>query len=230
MLKLCLLLIAAPSLGLAASSSHLRKALFQNYDKLTRPDHQVELEYGLSVTRLDLCHHKDILTVDAWMKNRWTDERLKWVEGEWSNVSKIHVPWTELWVPDIAFYNSVGESEYVLHENMNRAIVYSSGSILWAPQIHFQTSCSAKEKDQVQSCDIKAGPWTEEKSLLLMKPWPLKAKTQDALVGVDDYLSSRQITITNSSIAAVTDTYDVNSEAEVYNHIKIGIDFKYNSA
>ena len=60
MLKLCLLLIAAPSLGLAASSSHLRKALFQNYDKLTRPDHQVELEYGLSVTRLDLCHHKDV--------------------------------------------------------------------------------------------------------------------------------------------------------------------------
>ena len=63
---------------------------------------------------------------------------------------KFQVPWTELWVPDIAFYNGVGESEYVLHENMNRAIVYSSGSILWAPQIHFQTSCSAKEKDQVQ--------------------------------------------------------------------------------
>jgi len=224
------MLMAAPSLGLGSPSKNgkwLREAVFENYDKLTRPGHQVELENGLSVTKLHLCHHKDIMTVDAYMKYRWTDDRLAWDESAWNGVGQLTIPWTQLWVPDIGIYNGVGEFEYASRNEMNRAIVKSDGSIIWIPQVHFQTSCSAKDKDQVQSCDIKVGPWTEDKSQLLIKPW-VKTKTQEPVLEVDDYLSSKLIKITNTSIAAKTKKYDCCEEP--YNRIDMNIKFKYNAA
>ena len=53
-------------------------------------------------------------------------------------------------MPDIGVYNGVGDFEYASRDEMNKAIVKSNGNIIWIPQVHFQTSCSAKDKDQVQ--------------------------------------------------------------------------------
>jgi len=243
MLKLILLLIApvlgkaqANSLTIIANSSgvapafsqsesKLKESIFGGYDKLSRPEHQIELENGLSVVKLHLCHHKEILTVDAYMKYRWTDERLQWDKSEWNGKDQVHVPWTEVWVPDMGIYNAVGKFEFSAPDQVNRAIVKSNGEIIWIPQVHFQTSCPANKKDQLQKCQINVGPWTEDKNKILIKPW-VKSSTQEPVSNVDDYSESKLIKITNSSIEAITKMYDCCGD-ELYNHIEMNIEFKH---
>ena len=49
----------------------------------------------------------DILTVNAWIKSRWTDYRLMWEPEQYDGLSVIRVSPETLWRPDLAVYNSV---------------------------------------------------------------------------------------------------------------------------
>lgn len=58
-LKTLLILLVAP-MAMANMHGHLRKALFDSYDSMARPDHLVELESGFTLLKMHLCSHKDV--------------------------------------------------------------------------------------------------------------------------------------------------------------------------
>ena len=55
-----LLVVAAAPAAMASMASHLRKALFEGYDSVARPDGQVTLKAGFTLLKLNLCSHKDV--------------------------------------------------------------------------------------------------------------------------------------------------------------------------
>ena len=46
-------------------------------------------------------------------------------------ISFQKVPWRELWIPDIGIYNGRRRLELNMADDMNRALIYSDGSILF---------------------------------------------------------------------------------------------------
>ena len=55
-------LIVRQSSGVSQISA-LRDALLSGYNKDAKPDGQVEVKAGLSLTTMDLCAHKQVLTL-----------------------------------------------------------------------------------------------------------------------------------------------------------------------
>ena len=75
-------------------------------------------------------------------------------ESDFNNSSHMtcfqKVPWRELWIPDIGIYNGRRRLELNMPDDMNRALIYSDGSILWFPKITFMSGCAAKSVNSVQ--------------------------------------------------------------------------------
>lgn len=203
---------------------HLRQALFNDYDSMARPDHLVELKSGFTLLKMHLCSHKDVLTMDGYFKLMWTDDRLKWNASQWNGIKQLTVPWTQLWVPDVSFYNGVDQPKYAAPEPMNRALLYPNGQIIWAPQMTIKTICKAKGKDEEQKCRIKIGPWTESVEELKIIPWvSWRNGKEDKAIDLDSYIQT-QAEILNTTLVAEAKKYDCCEE--LYQRLDMDITFK----
>ncbi len=67
----------------------------------------------------------------GWLRYIWNDTRLSWDKDEWDGLDRLRVPATQLWLPDITLYNSVGKMEntYLSWEQTSRAVIMSSGMV-----------------------------------------------------------------------------------------------------
>jgi len=217
-------LVAVLPLALASNGSHegtLRQAIFAGYNKLARPDHQVKWGVGLNLLSLHHCPKHEELDVKGWMRMSWTDERLQWNKTTWNNLDVIRVPWTELWMPDVAVYNGVNKLEFFQPEQINRALIYSTGYVLFIPAVSYKTICKFNEAPQAtQNCTMKIGSWTEPAELTdlgLFADWADPFEF--------DYFNDHQIQIIKHGATIKEKTYDCCPD-EIYKSAEFNLLFK----
>lgn len=46
-----------------------------------------------------------MLALNVWVEQSWIDERIQWDPATFGNISKLTVPTTYVWTPDIVLYN-----------------------------------------------------------------------------------------------------------------------------
>jgi nicotinic acetylcholine receptor len=58
------------------------------------------------VTQLLEVHEKNqIMTTMVWLQQEWYDHNLGWEPRQFGNVTVMHIPSAEIWLPQIVLYN-----------------------------------------------------------------------------------------------------------------------------
>ncbi|XP_062489766.1 neuronal acetylcholine receptor subunit alpha-2-like, partial [Pezoporus occidentalis] len=92
------------------AEERLFKHLFTGYNRWSRPvpntSDVVIVKFGLSIAQLiDVDEKNQMMTTNVWLKQEWSDYKLRWDPAEFDNVTSIRVPSEMIWIPDIVLYN-----------------------------------------------------------------------------------------------------------------------------
>ncbi|XP_030842467.1 neuronal acetylcholine receptor subunit alpha-2-like isoform X2 [Strongylocentrotus purpuratus] len=150
--------------NLLSSWTYPCNGILPHYDKAN----QVTL--GMSLTKLrGLDLFKGTIQMNVWMNLGWSDPRLAWIAAECgnANITKLHLPPSEIWVPDITLFNSNSPSESLM--SGVSAIAYADGSVLYIPPMHLEATCTMDLTDypyDQHNCSLKWGSWAYDASLI----------------------------------------------------------------
>lgn len=102
-----------------------------------------------------------IMVVNVWVDQEWTDYKLRWDPEEYGGVTKLHVPAEQIWLPDLIVYNNAdGNYDVTI---MTKAVLHFDGRVVWRPPAIFKCACGIDVEffpfDE-QTCYMKFGSWT----------------------------------------------------------------------
>ncbi|XP_005447677.1 neuronal acetylcholine receptor subunit alpha-5 [Oreochromis niloticus] len=153
----------------AKAEDKLFKYLFKNYQKWVRPveylNQTIRVRFGLAISQLvDVDEKNQLMTTNVWMKQEWTDMKLRWNPDEYLGITSIRVPSDRIWLPDVVLYdNSDGRFEGTI----TKAVVKYNGTILWTPPANYKSACTIDVTFfpfDLQNCSMKFGSWTYDGS------------------------------------------------------------------
>uniref|UniRef100_A0A0N4ZET5 Neur_chan_LBD domain-containing protein n=1 Tax=Parastrongyloides trichosuri TaxID=131310 RepID=A0A0N4ZET5_PARTI len=147
---------------------HLYRDLLANYSSLVRPvkSNSEKLKVSMKVFLqqiVNLDEKNQVIEINAWLKYKWEDYRLKWDPKRYDDITSIRLPATDnlIWTPDILLYNSADKSfDSTFKSNL---VIYYNGVINWIPPGIFRASCVIRihwYPFDYQSCFLKFGSWT----------------------------------------------------------------------
>ncbi|KAF6092992.1 cholinergic receptor nicotinic alpha 2 subunit [Phyllostomus discolor] len=95
----------------AQAEDRLFKHLFRGYNRWARPVPNtldvVIVRFGLSIAQLiDVDEKNQMMTTNVWLKQEWSDHKLRWNPAEFGNITSLRVPSEMIWIPDIVLYNN----------------------------------------------------------------------------------------------------------------------------
>uniref|UniRef100_A0A7M4E5F1 Cholinergic receptor nicotinic alpha 2 subunit n=1 Tax=Crocodylus porosus TaxID=8502 RepID=A0A7M4E5F1_CROPO len=211
---LLLVLSSAPT-ETSPTHSHaeerLFKYLFSGYNRWSRPVPNISdvviVRFGLSIAQLiDVDEKNQMMTTNVWLKQEWSDYKLRWNPADFDNVTSIRVPSEMIWIPDIVLYNNADGEFAVTH--MTKAHLFSSGRVKWVPPAIYKSSCSIDVTffpfDQ-QNCKMKFGSWTYDKA-------KIDLESMERQVDLKDYWESGEWAIVNAVGTYNTKKYDCCTE------------------
>ncbi|RUS75096.1 hypothetical protein EGW08_017150 [Elysia chlorotica] len=140
--------------------------ILSGYNPASRPvynaSHTVTVKFGITLTQIsDMDEVNQVLTMNVWLEQEWEDERLTWDPQDYNNLYILRLPCELLWLPDIVLYNSA--DDFTTGYMKSKAMVYSNGTVFWAPPARFRSSCKIDITYfpfDDQSCELKFGSWT----------------------------------------------------------------------
>ncbi|CEF66119.1 Nicotinic acetylcholine receptor family and Neurotransmitter-gated ion-channel transmembrane domain and Neurotransmitter-gated ion-channel family and Neurotransmitter-gated ion-channel ligand-binding domain and Nicotinic acetylcholine-gated receptor, transmembrane domain-containing protein [Strongyloides ratti] len=148
--------------------SDLYRDLLANYSSMVRPvrSNGEKLKVSMKVYLqqiVNLDEKNQVIEINAWLKYKWNDYRLKWNPTMYEGITSIRLPSTEnlIWTPDILLYNSADKSFDSTYKS--NLVVYYNGEINWIPPGIFRASCVIRihwYPFDYQSCFLKFGSWT----------------------------------------------------------------------
>ncbi|KFQ58770.1 Neuronal acetylcholine receptor subunit alpha-2, partial [Pelecanus crispus] len=189
----------------------LFKHLFTGYNRWSRPvpntSDVVIVRFGLSIAQLiDVDEKNQMMTTNVWLKQEWSDYKLRWDPAEFDNVTSIRVPSEMIWIPDIVLYNNADGEFAVTH--MTKAHLFSNGKVKWVPPAIYKSSCSIDVTffpfDQ-QNCKMKFGSWTYDKA-------KIDLENMEHHVDLKDYWESGEWAIINAIGTYNSKKYDCCTE------------------
>ncbi|XP_058381389.1 neuronal acetylcholine receptor subunit beta-3 [Diceros bicornis minor] len=158
--------------SMAENEDALLRHLFQGYQKWVRPvlnsNDTIKVYFGLKISQLiDVDEKNQLMTTNVWLKQEWTDHKLRWNPDEYGGIHSIKVPSESLWLPDIVlFENADGRFEGSL---MTKVVVKSNGTVIWTPPASYKSSCTMDVTffpfDR-QNCSMKFGSWTYDGTMV----------------------------------------------------------------
>ncbi|KAK1891207.1 Neuronal acetylcholine receptor subunit alpha-5 [Dissostichus eleginoides] len=94
----------------AKAEDKLFKYLFVNYQKWVRPveylNQTISVKFGLAISQLvDVDEKNQRMTTNVWMKQEWTDRKLRWNPDDYQGLTVIRVPSNRIWLPDVVLHN-----------------------------------------------------------------------------------------------------------------------------
>uniref|UniRef100_A0A672M7W9 Cholinergic receptor, nicotinic, alpha 5 n=1 Tax=Sinocyclocheilus grahami TaxID=75366 RepID=A0A672M7W9_SINGR len=105
-----------------------------------------------------------LMTTNVWMKQEWTDMKLRWNPDHYLGITSIRVPSDSIWIPDIVLYdNADGNFE----ATVTKAAVRYDGTISWTPPANYKSACTIDVTFfpfDLQNCSMKFGSWTYDGS------------------------------------------------------------------
>ncbi|XP_042599704.1 neuronal acetylcholine receptor subunit alpha-5-like isoform X3 [Cyprinus carpio] len=153
----------------AKTEDKLFKHLFSNYQKWVRPvedlNRTVQVKFGLAISQLvDVNEKNQLMTTNVWVKQEWTDMKLRWNPDHYLGITSIRVPSDSIWIPDIVLYdNADGNFE----ATVTKAVVRYDGTISWTPPANYKSACTIDVTFfpfDLQNCSMKFGSWTYDGS------------------------------------------------------------------
>nr|XP_006116805.1 neuronal acetylcholine receptor subunit alpha-2 [Pelodiscus sinensis] len=193
------------------AEERLFKYLFTSYNRWSRPVSNISdvviIRFGLSIAQLiDVDEKNQMMTTNVWLKQEWSDYKLRWNPADFDNVTSIRVPSEMIWIPDIVLYNNADGEFAVTH--MTKAHLFSNGKVKWMPPAIYKSSCSIDVTffpfDQ-QNCKMKFGSWTYDKAKI-----DLESMERD--VDLKDYWESGEWAIITAVGTYNTKKYDCCTE------------------
>ncbi|XP_077375886.1 neuronal acetylcholine receptor subunit alpha-5 isoform X1 [Festucalex cinctus] len=178
----------------AKAEDKLFKYLFGNYQKWVRPveylNQTICVKFGLAISQLvDVDEKNQLMTTNVWMKQEWTDMKLRWDPDDYLGITTIRVPSDRLWLPDVVLYdNSDGRFE----GTVTKAVVKYDGTILWTPPANYKSACTIDVTFfpfDLQNCSMKFGSWTYDGSQLNFL-WQVDVILEDFHVDRQDYFDN----------------------------------------
>lgn len=161
--------------------------LFVNYDANVQPTIQgkaTNVSLGLSVNYIDIDELNGKITLHCWLTvvsvdcnkgmlsqqhnsngllllQRWMDEQRSWNIKQYDNITKLHIPDSKVWKPQIMIFNAAAdEGNYPVS---TQVILSNDGSFLWVPPAVYTAYCALNminwPYDQ-QICKLKIGTWS----------------------------------------------------------------------
>ncbi|XP_052816938.1 neuronal acetylcholine receptor subunit beta-3-like isoform X2 [Mya arenaria] len=182
----------------------LIRTLLDEYEARGRMGRPIDLEnstldvyFGLTLIQiLDLDERNQVLSTNVWAGYLWKDLYLRWDPELFGNISKVRVPASAVWLPDIKLYNY---ADVRLEERRDAFVVLQhDGNVQWLPQAIFKSSCSINIQyfpfDR-QICKMKFGSWTYDGSKINLE------LLHDNKEGFDltEYIESNEWTIVSSA-------------------------------
>ncbi|XP_077977258.1 neuronal acetylcholine receptor subunit alpha-10-like [Glandiceps talaboti] len=153
-----------------ASEQKLFEDLFTGYNRRVRPvrnfTHPITVYFNIRINQIaDMDERNQILKVNAWTEQQWTDEMVLWKPNMYDGLSEIRVPASELWLPDITLYNNADTHDYASdNTTASNAIVMYNGTVkLKSKPTLLKSTCKINVKYfpfDVQACKLKFGSWT----------------------------------------------------------------------
>ncbi|KAI6072129.1 Neuronal acetylcholine receptor subunit alpha-2 isoform X1 [Aix galericulata] len=147
-----------------------------------------------------------MMTTNVWLKQEWSDYKLRWNPADFDNVTSIRVPSEMIWIPDIVLYNNADGEFAVTH--MTKAHLFSNGKVKWVPPAIYKSSCSIDVTffpfDQ-QNCKMKFGSWTYDKA-------KIDLENMEHHVDLKDYWESGEWAIINAIGTYNSKKYDCCTE------------------
>ncbi|XP_064425797.1 neuronal acetylcholine receptor subunit alpha-5 isoform X2 [Mirounga angustirostris] len=160
--------LAEPSF-VAKHEDSLFKDLFQDYERWVRPvehlNDKIKIKFGLAISQLvDVDEKNQLMTTNVWLKQEWTDVKLRWHPEDYGGIKVIRVPSDSLWTPDIVLFdNADGRFEGA----STKAVVRHDGTVTWTPPANYKSSCTIDVTFfpfDLQNCSMKFGSWTYDGS------------------------------------------------------------------
>jgi len=205
----------------------LKNALLDGYEKDAKPDGKVTVKAGATITDFDLCAHKEALTTTGWVTMMWTDNRLSWDPEKFNKMDRIRVPSSQVWIPDITFYNMIGPMTPLAETN---AIIFANGMVIYVPPVSVQTHCNVNYANWPfgeQNCTFTAGSWTNDLEQLDIQPylgWN-EADSHENPLEFDWLLSKKKYEITGNQHERHEKEYPC-CPGEKYPSLKMAFQFK----
>nr|KAF6348063.1 cholinergic receptor nicotinic alpha 2 subunit [Myotis myotis] len=203
--------VSAPRAPHTQAEDRLFKHLFGAYNRWARPvphtSDVVIVRFGLSIAQLiDVDEKNQMMTTNVWLKQEWSDHKLRWNPAEFGNITSLRVPSEMIWIPDIVLYNNA-DGEFVVN-HMTKAHLFSTGTVHWVPPAIYKSSCSIDVTffpfDQ-QNCKMKFGSWSYDKAKIDLQP-------MEQTVDLKDYWESGEWAIVNATGTYNTKKYDCCAE------------------
>ncbi|KAL4842476.1 hypothetical protein H8958_010952 [Nasalis larvatus] len=193
------------------AEDRLFKYLFRGYNRWARPvpntSDVVIVRFGLSIAQLiDVDEKNQMMTTNVWLKQEWSDYKLRWNPADFGNITSLRVPSEMIWIPDIVLYNNADGEFAVTH--MTKAHLFSTGTVHWVPPAIYKSSCSIDVTffpfDQ-QNCKMKFGSWTYDKA-------KIDLEQMEQTVDLKDYWESGEWAIVNATGTYNSKKYDCCAE------------------
>ncbi|KAM6221285.1 neuronal acetylcholine receptor subunit alpha-2 [Rhynchocyon petersi] len=218
------LLLIPAALGQRGSHTHaedrLFKHLFGGYNRWARPvpntSDVVIVRFGLSIAQLiDVDEKNQMMTTNVWLKQEWSDYKLRWNPSDFDNITSLRVPSEMIWIPDIVLYNKApncsslhsADGEFAV-THMTKAHLFFTGTVHWVPPAIYKSSCSIDVTffpfDQ-QNCKMKFGSWTYDKA-------KIDLEQMEQTVDLKDYWESGEWAIINATGTYNSKKYDCCAE------------------
>ncbi|XP_020910268.2 neuronal acetylcholine receptor subunit alpha-9 [Exaiptasia diaphana] len=170
---LCIVLLSFAGVSRAHQSinnseSRLMSHILKGYNPELRPvknsSTPVNVKIGLMVKQIisvDFSHQ--ILTLHVWIRMFWKDEFITWKPEDYDGLDSITVDSKNLWVPDIALYNSASTKPGQINfEMLYRIIVGHTGDVKWSSPAIISSECKINVKHfpfDEQQCLLEFGSW-----------------------------------------------------------------------
>jgi len=148
--------------------TQLYASLFVNYNPVVIPN-PVTVSVGVVLVTAEFDEAKSTLDTNVWMQMSWNDSRLQWDKNQY-NIDVLHIPPSQVWIPDIQLYNSVSLKTGDLGSSciQSNMMVYPTGQVIWIPPCHYSSWCTknpAQWKNAPHLCPMKFGSWDYDSSL-----------------------------------------------------------------
>ncbi|KAI6192770.1 Acr-6 [Aphelenchoides besseyi] len=160
-IKMLVLLLA--TVVASRDGNRLFEDLLRDYDRLVRPvrhpKEPVVIKFKFKLLQiLDLYEKGQVLRTSGLLQHVWVDYRLQWRPREYANITKMQIPGTRIWLPDIILYNNADGRP--TPSIITKATIFSNGTIVWTPPAHYSSLCVIDTKwfpyDE-QLCELKFG-------------------------------------------------------------------------
>ncbi|XP_055876925.1 acetylcholine receptor subunit alpha-L1-like [Biomphalaria glabrata] len=117
---------------------------------------------------VNLNERQQVLTINAFIDQSWTDLALSWDPAEFQDVRSLRIPADQVWKPDTFIYNNAdNRSTGFIHGTYIQ--IKHTGEVNWPVPVRLRSSCVVKITYfpfDYQFCMVKFGSWIYSQNLV----------------------------------------------------------------